>query len=184
MIIENDRIILRKLNKRDLPTLKILRDSPIVYRYEPAYLAERQDTPEKALMLLQQMDLDRDRQCILGVYQKTRPDLLVGLAELYDYKPSGKIISIGYRLIDTYWGLGIGSSTVSALVDYIEKETGVLLITAHVIPSNKASAAILLKNGFEHLLTKEEDWGFGHPVTADVYTRDCVRPDPELSRPV
>ena len=93
MIIENDRLILRKLNKRDLPTLKILRDSPIVYRYEPTYLAERQDTPEKALMLLQQLDLDRDRQCILGVYQKTRPDLLVGLAELYDYKPSGKIIS-------------------------------------------------------------------------------------------
>jgi hypothetical protein len=43
------------------------------------------------------MDLEEHRQCILGVYEKTDPSVLAGLAEFYDFKPSGKVISIGYR---------------------------------------------------------------------------------------
>ena len=52
-------------------------------------------------------------------------------------------------------------------------EEALELVTAHVLPGNKASARCLLKNGFEYLLTKEEDWGHGSLCTADVYTFDC-----------
>jgi len=53
---------------------------------------------------IQGLDLWKDRQCILGIFEKSDPDVLVGLAELYDFKPSGKVISIGYRLRSDYWG--------------------------------------------------------------------------------
>ena len=96
-----------------------------------------------------------------------------GLTELYDYKPSGKVISIGYRLRPEYWGKGIATSLASALLDFIKNETEVELITAHVLPDNKASAKSILKNGFEYLLTKEEDWGNDQLSIADVYTYDC-----------
>ena len=46
------------------------------------------------------------------------------------------------------------------------------MVTAHVLPDNKASARCLLKNGFEFLLTKTEDWGHGGLSSADVYTYD------------
>ena len=55
------------------------------------------------------MDLYEDRQCILGVYEKTAPAVLVGLAEFYDFKASGKTISIGYRFLSRFWGKSIGS---------------------------------------------------------------------------
>ena len=55
----------------------------------------------------------------------------------------------------------------------IRNRTQVELVTAHVLPENKASARCLVKNGFEYLLTKTEDWGYGEPCTADVYTLDC-----------
>ena len=90
--IENDRLVIRSLKKEDLKGLEALRCDQRVYCYEPTFLTERQGTPEAALETLQSMDLYEDRQCILGVYEKTAPAVLVGLAEFYDFKASGKTI--------------------------------------------------------------------------------------------
>ena len=170
--IENDRLIIRSLEKQDLEGLEAIRRDERVYCYEPAFLMELQGTTEEALEKIQQMDLYEDRQCILGVYEKTDPSVLVGLAEFYDFKPSGKVISIGHRFLSKYWGRGIATSCLQALLNYIRDNTEVELVTAHVIPDNMASARCLLKNGFEYLLTKPEDWGHGKPCVADVYTLD------------
>ena len=152
MCIENDRLLIRSLESRDLKGLEALRRDQRVYRYEPVYLTELQGTPEEALETIRRMDLEEHRQCILGVYEKTDPSVLAGLAEFYDFKPSGKVISIGYRFLSGRWGRGLGSSCVRALMDYVQSHTEVELVTAHVIPDNKASARCLIKNGFEYLL--------------------------------
>ena len=171
--IENERLLIHSLKQQDLDSLRSMRCDELVYRYEPVFLTELQGSPEEALETLRRMDLYKDRQCVLGVYEKTDPEVLVGLAELYDYKPSGKVISIGYRFRSEYWGRGIATSCVQALLKFIQDKTEVELVTAHVLPDNKASARCLLKNGFEYLLTKTEDWGYDSPCVADVYTLDC-----------
>ena len=171
--IENERLLIHCLKKQDLNSLASMRCDPEVYRYEPVFLAERQGSSEAALESLRRMDLYENRQCILGVYEKTDSSILVGLAELYDYKPSGKVISIGCRFKSEYWGRGIASSCIHALLEFIQSKTKVELVTAHVRPENKASAQCLLKNGFEYLLTKTEDWGYDQRCLAEVYTFDC-----------
>ncbi len=171
--IENERLLIHGLENRDIDSLRSMRCDRLVYRYEPEFLTERRGSPETALESLQKMDLYENRQCILGVYEITAPSVLVGLAELYDFKPSGKVISLGYRFRSEYWGKGIASCCIRALLDYIRNNTEVELVTAHVLPDNKASARCLLKNGFEYLLTKTEDWGLGELSIADVYTFDC-----------
>lgn len=171
--IENERLLIHSLENRDINSLRSMRCDRLVYRYEPVFLEERQGSPETALKSLQKMDLYENRQCILGVYEKTVPSVLVGLAELYDFKPSGKVISLGYRFKSESWGKGIASCCIRALLDYIRDNTEVELVTAHVLPDNKASSRCLLKNGFEYLLTKTEDWGLGELSIADVYTFDC-----------
>ena len=173
MIMENDRLMLRRLEDKDLNGLIRLRDDLCVYRYEPAFLIELQGTPAEALKIIQETDLWKDRQCILGIFEKNNPDILTGFAEFYDFKPSGKVISIEYRLMSEYWGRGIASDCISILLDYLRNHTEVELVTAHVIPDNKSSAHCLIKNGFQYLLTKTEDWGHDHPDVADVYTFDC-----------
>lgn len=45
MIMENDRLMLRRLEDKDLNGLIRLRDDLCVYRYEPAFLIELQGTP-------------------------------------------------------------------------------------------------------------------------------------------
>ena len=173
--IENDRLLLHGLTDRDLAALTAMREDARIYRYEPSFLAELQGTPEEALGAIRRMDLEKDRQCILGIYEKAAPDVLTGLIELYDYKPSGKVVSIGCRLRPEYWGRGIATGSVLAMIDYLRNHTHIELITAHAIPDNKASGTNLKKNGFQYLLTKTEDWGLGQPTVSDVYTYDCVR---------
>ena len=173
MRIENERLLIRSLAAPDLDGIRAIRSDRKVYRHEPAFLLELQGTPEEALKAICETELQKSRQCVLGVYEKTDAAVMVGLAEFYDYKPSGKVISIGYRFLSEYWGRGIATSCIQALKDYVQNHTEVELITAHVLPANKASARCLIKNGFGHLLTKTEDWGYGHLSEADVYTFDC-----------
>ena len=173
MCIENERLLIRSLEIRDLEGLKAIRRDGRVYRHEPTFLLELQGTPEDALEAIRRLDLQESRQCILGVYERTDTSAMVGLAEFYDYKPSGIVISLGYRFLSEYWGRGIATSCIQALIDYVQSNTEVELITAHVLPDNKASSRCLIKNGFEYLLTKAEDWGYGSQSTADVYTFDC-----------
>ena len=170
--IENDRLLIHALRNHDLTALTAMREDARIYRYEPSFLAELQGTPEEALKTIRSMDLDEDRQCILGIYEKADPDVLVGLAEFYDYKPSGKVVSIGYRLIPKFWGRGIATCSIHALADYLQSNTQVELVTAHVNPDNGASVRCLQKNGFAYLHTKTEDWGHAQPSVAEVYTLD------------
>ena len=170
--METDSLLIRGLRDRDLEGLAAMRREPEVYRYEPTFLAELRGTPREAIRAIRKMDLLKDRQCILGIYEKSDPETLAGLAEFYDYKPSGKVLSLGYRLRTARWGRGIGSGCLEAMLRYLRRHTRVELVTAHVIPANRASARILLKHGFEHLVTKPEDWGHDAPTAADVYTLD------------
>ena len=173
--IENDRLLIHPLKEQDLDSLRAMRSDKLLYRYEPTFLLERQGSPETALEVLRKMDLYVDRQCILGVYEKTDPSVLVGLAEFYDYKPSGKVISIGCRFLPAYWGKGIASSCVSAMLTYLRENTRVEMVTAHIIPGNKASERCAAKNGFEYLMTKTEDWGHDGGTVADVFTLDIQK---------
>ena len=173
MRIDSERLRIRSLEISDLESLKAIRRDRLVYRHEPAFLQELQGTSEEALAAIRGMELETSRQCILGVYEKADAPVFVGLAEFYDYKPSGKVISVGYRFLHEYWGRGIATGCIQAMIGYVKSRTKVEMITAHVLPENGASARCLIKNGFEYLLTKDEDWGYGHLSRADVYTFDC-----------
>lgn len=179
--MENDRLLIRGLKDGDLEGLTALRSEERVYRFEPAFLAERQGSPEEALRTIQGMDLETDRQCILGIFEKTDPDVLAGLAELYDYKPSGRVISLGYRLRPAFWGRGIATGCVQVCLKYLRSHTRVEMVTAHVIPENRGSSRCLLKNGFVHLVTKTEDWGLDQPMEAEVYALD-IEPEDSCGR--
>ena len=174
ILIERETMIIRSLEKKKMKGLRKMIENPNVYRYEPTFLTERQGTPEEALSAIMSMDLQRDRQCIYGVFETAAPDVLTGLAELYDYKPSGKVISIGCRFAEEFWNRGLATQTTIALTEFLRENTGVELVTAHAMPHNTGSGKVLTKIGFEYLYTKEEDWGTGRPVTADVYTMDLV----------
>ena len=59
-----------------------------------------------------------------------------------------KSMEIGYFIGEPYWNLGIGTTAVGALVNYIEKQFDVVRLYAEVYEYNTASMHVLRKNGF------------------------------------
>jgi RimJ/RimL family protein N-acetyltransferase len=71
------------------------------------------------------------------------------------YKPEGRYIgycrvsrALGYYLAREYWGRGLATEAVRALVDYGFRELGLTRIVASVETGNDASKHILEKLGF------------------------------------
>ena len=178
-VLENERIILRKMTMDDAEGLGDLSHNLRVYRYLPTFLFEQKyDDPREVIARMDAECFDTKESILLGVF--FRPGAaagsgaavgsgavaagrspLLGIAEIYNYEPHKAKASIGCRLNDRYWGKGIATDVVHLLRDYLTEEIGLRTITAHIMCENGASARAAEKNGF---LNKYPDlygdWGF------------------------
>ncbi len=169
--LEDDRIRLRKVIDSDAKALEELVTNPRVYRYLPTFLFEKQyqDMHQMIAELYGDLYLNRE-SLILGIYLKEN-DELCGLAEFYGFKDYIHKISIGYRLLERYWGKGIALGTVAMMVDYLYSSTDIEIITASTMIENMASRSVLEKNDFIQTTIAEEDWGYQKPVTVNKWFR-------------
>jgi RimJ/RimL family protein N-acetyltransferase len=100
--------------------------------------------------------LDRwieDRRQVSEVFcawdKKTRA--LLGLLILagFDRPEGGMTIRLGYLLAEQTWGKGVATELVNGLVRWVEDQPMTVQILAGVEKENPASAAVLIKAGFE-----------------------------------
>ena len=166
-LLEDDRIILKRITDADAGALEELTDNDNVYRYLPTFLFEKQysDMHRMIKELYEDLYLNKE-SLILGIYLKESGELC-GLAEFYGFKDSIHKISIGYRLLERFWGKGIASRAVSLMTGYLYSSTDIQIITASTMVENMASRRVLEKNGFIQTTIAEEDWGFEEPVTVN-----------------
>jgi RimJ/RimL family protein N-acetyltransferase len=54
----------------------------------------------------------------------------------------------GYWIGEPFWGRGIVSAAVAAMVDYVFTQTDIIRLQSSVFDFNEASKIVLLKNGF------------------------------------
>lgn len=72
----------------------------------------------------------------------------IGLHALLDvYRYNGEI---GYWLSERYWGKGIISEAVAAMVEHAFTKTKLLRLFACIFENNPSSMQVLEKNGFKH----------------------------------
>jgi RimJ/RimL family protein N-acetyltransferase len=81
---------------------------------------------------------------------------LIGAAGFHELTPAHKS-EFGYWLARPYWGQGIMTRIVAALVRHAWDKMGLVRLTAEVFAHNAASMRVLAKNGFarEGLLRKQ-----------------------------
>ncbi len=162
------RVILRGLAEADAEGLRELTKSDAVYRYLPTFLYEKQYPDVQRVIEGLYTECIRE-SLILGVFCENR---FAGLAEMYGFNDRIHKISVGYRLLEAFWGKGIASETLGLMVDYLYGETDVEIITASTMVENRASARVLEKNGFDLVVeAADEDWGFGESTKADKWIR-------------
>ena len=59
-----------------------------------------------------------------------------------------KSMEVGYFIGEDYWRLGIATTALQILLNYIKNEFDVVRLIAEVYAYNKASMKVLRKNGF------------------------------------
>ncbi len=82
---------------------------------------------------------------------------------------------MGYRFLPRCRGRGIATKTLRLLTGYLFSETDIRIVTASVMPENRASAGVLQKNGFRCVLRAvPENWGYPLPTAADKWIRTAA----------
>ena len=162
--LESERLVLRRLEDADAEALRELTENPRVYRHEPTFLFERQfDDPHEVIRRL--YDECFKESIILGIFLNGE---FCGLAEFYGFRDEIHKISVGYRLVERFWGKGIATEALGLMIRYLLDETDIEIITASTLIANKASANVLRKNGFELVVSgADEDWGYEAPLPTD-----------------
>lgn len=171
--LENEKIVIRKMDANDVDALSEISNNEHVYRFISPFLYKKSEKFLKtAIENLGGRDFYKKKSIIAGVYLKNNPNRLVGLAEMFDYKKKENKITIGYRLNETYWNQKIATNAVSLIVDYLLNQVGLKMLMAFVMPENIYSAKVLLNNGFvkEAYTAEETNWGGHDTVLVDVYT--------------
>ena len=162
--LKGKNVILKKISEEDAAGLHELTENENVYRYLPTFLFEKKyDDASRVISHL--YDECLKDSLILGIYVDEQ---FAGLAEFYGYRDDMHKVSVGYRLLERYWGRGIASETLELMVNYLHGDMNIEIITASTMADNQASAAVLKKNGFM-LVTHaaDEDWGFAEPTPTD-----------------
>lgn len=166
--IKGKRIELKALTAADAPALRELTEDSEVYRYLPAFLFEKKYGD--ALTVIERLYDECFRESIiLGIFADGS---FCGLAEFYGYQDRIHKISVGFRLLRRCWGHGTATETLRLMTDYLYGETDIEIITASTMTENKASEAVLVKNGFDLVVHgADEDWGYEQPTKADKWIR-------------
>lgn len=161
---EGSRVVLKSVSAKDSVPLAKMVESREVYRYLPTFLYERSNSDIDYIIGTLYTECIRE-SLITGIYVGGK---FCGLAEFYGYRDEMHKVSVGYRLLEQYWGQGIATEALGLMLDYIRKNTDIEIVTASTMVENKASANVLMKNGFVMVVSSvEEDWGYPKPVLAD-----------------
>ncbi len=170
--LRGERIVLKRLVPADASALEELVKNPQVYRYLPTFLFEKQYA-DMRYVIDHLYDECWQESIILGVFQnETAGGSFCGLAEMYGYRDPIHKISVGYRLLERYWGQGIATEALGMMIDYLFNLTDIEIITASTMVENQSSARVLQKNGFDLVVhAVGEDWGYETPTVTDKWIR-------------
>ena len=166
--LKDGRLVIGEITEADTKPLKELIGNDNVYKYLPTFLFERK-YEDIGYVISHLYTECFQESIILGVYYDGE---FCGIAELYGFRYEYHKISVGYRLLERFWGKGIATKTLSLMVKYLYDETDIEIITASTMVENEASANVLRKNGFDLVVHgAQEDWGFDKPSIVDKWNR-------------
>ena len=145
--IITDEITLRKIIPSDLDSLFEIYSNEKLFLHSPVMLKKNKDTVANMIGHFER-DYNKKKEIFLGISMNSDPENIVGVAEIFDYNREVNMITIGYRINDRFWGRGIATKTVKAMVEYLFNDIGINRIQAFVMPENTKSLNVLRRNNF------------------------------------
>ena len=175
--IATDEIVLRKIVPGDLDSLFAIYSNERLFLHSPNMLKKNKPTVENMIGHFER-DFHKGKEIFLGISASDSRDMVVGVAEIFDYDRDVNMVTIGYRLNEQFWGQGLATKAVKALTRYLFAEVGINRIQAFVMPENEKSLHVLRRSGFveEGIIRQGHIWkgkGLVDLVLFSLLKADC-----------
>ncbi|QOD61187.1 GNAT family N-acetyltransferase [Polaribacter haliotis] len=144
MIFETERLLIRKLNVKDLEKFHSLESNPNVLKYATGNVKNYEENKKELNDLIRRYNLPYNDFWIYAVILKDNNNFIGTVALVKD----GADDEIGYRFLENYWGNGFATELCKGLISYC-KQLGMLKIFGYVVDENSASAKILKRLNFK-----------------------------------
>jgi [ribosomal protein S5]-alanine N-acetyltransferase len=144
--LETRNLTLREMGPADAEAVfQIFADDEVTQFYDLAALT---DIEQASQLIIRQADRFAQQTGLRwGITQKDH-DTVIGTCGYMFHKPSFRA-ELGYDLARPYWGRGIMTEALQAIIRFGFEELGVNRFQALVMPGNVASIKLLLKLGFQ-----------------------------------
>ncbi len=146
MILQSERLSIRKLKLEDLEQLHKLQSNPNVMKYITNHPKSIEETEKELIKIVTSYEENQSDFLVLAVCLTESKEFIGTCAVI---KNEVKKSEIGYRLQEEHWGYGYGSELIKRLLIYCFKEKNIDSVIANVETRNHVSVKILENNGFE-----------------------------------
>lgn len=169
-VIETSDVVLKKIEVLHLDEVYEIYNNDKVFEHCGIIPKHNKETV-KSMIGHFERDYHKKSRIKWGIFTHTASDQLVGIIEAFDFNQKVDMVTIGYFLAESYWGKGIATSAVQALVGFLFDQVNVNRIQAEVMPVNEVSKKVLLKNGFvkEGTLRQAALWSGKGIVDLEIY---------------
>ena len=146
MLLETDRLILRKMTRSDFPALgKMLRDPEVMWAYEHAF-----SDLEVTVWLEKQLERYRENGFgLMAVILKTTGELIGQTGITWQNWNDRQVPEIGYIFNKTYWHNGYAIEAASSCKQYAFETLGLHEVFSIIRDTNIASQKVALRNGMK-----------------------------------
>jgi ribosomal-protein-alanine N-acetyltransferase len=146
--LTTNRLHLRQIELEDAEALFAILSDPQVTEY---YGHEPHRSLEETRMLIGQIQTRYEhKEAIRWGITLKRENRLIGTCSLHQFGPAFHYSATGYDLDRAYWGKGIMTEAMTALLTYAFTEVGLHRVEAIIDIHNDRSKNLLLKLGFTY----------------------------------
>lgn len=147
-IIETERLILRKLETKDINDLFEILSSERVTKYYGKYPMENLSEAED--LILKFHKAFEDQKSIRWGIELKETNRIIGTCGFHCWNKNHFRAEVGYELGEAFWNKGYATEAIFAILKYGFEFMELERIEAIVYPENKYSEKLLLNLGFEH----------------------------------
>ena len=177
--LQSDTLILRKIEKTDLDGMAEIYMNENLFRYTPGSARKTREAVENIIGHFER-DFGKKKTLMLAICLANDPGRIVGIAEMFDYELVARMVTIGYRIHEAYWGRGIATGAVRLMTNYLFTEIGVNRVQAFVMPENTRSHGVLQNNGFTREGTIRQGYLWAGRGVVDLTLYSLLRSDLNL----
>lgn len=158
IILETERLVLRRLLPDDLDRLFELYRDPEIRRYFPEGTLTYEETKEELEWFLN----GHPRHPELGLWATIHKDTgeFIGRCGLLPWTINGRAeVEVAYLLAKEYWGQGLATEAAQAIVDYAFDRLHLTRLICMIYAENQASIAVATRIGMTFESEEEDEAG-------------------------